>query len=873
MSQIGDGFVFIEKTEQEDVFKSRQINIMNDKQQTLQKNQLMEQQENQQDSSQSHKEEKKTLLKGDANIISLSENKQVQRKLFNKTSFLRDVKKLNKEARGVDPERMAEKGHLVKDLFRIRQMKVNGHKLPSDIRDVLSLLNDYTVISCTAKENAHQRGYSMFGVIWWAIKVALNFTGNRSTITKEHELLAKMLKKLDKVIANYDTNDHPEYADVMTELKNLRTKLTTQSGAVRTDKDAEGNTENARYKKKWDDYSPESRKINGVGRKIQTTADVPEFFMKKILEVNVTRDRTDWPLFAHRPTYEDVCQGAAGNCFFLAALASIPSDKIRDMMLDNGNGTVTVRFYDKNPVTGKREPVYVTVDKKVKINASLDCFWVQIMEKAYSLFRQTRSDNKMLLENGTTTDSVTGEVTEGKEITIAQNAIDLGYLANGGQSRDVLSDLLGVDSEYIDINESAYDNSISDICRNALQNSDPVGAALLEIKRLQTRFDSMKSRLEKLIRIKGMHLNDFKTYELEVATKKETIRDLEIEIREATDPVTIKELKAALDKHLKQLADMEREVAPIKGLLYEYYNAKKQTDDKIQALKNEHGIKDIKANERHFAKINPYGIQQELAQATSKIMNILDSRKYFDDVVDGRDEELRQGTINGIESAFSELIDEYIADVAKNRKMDVDTATVKDYELLIRDALNGVKESGSAFLKYTNDPSKLYIILDSAEKATEIAKEFMVPVLEKMLKNIWQVDGIQRSLEFGEDDPIATYYFDKLTSMVRNKQCVCIGTREVEGDEGGVAGEGMLKGMVGSHAYTVLDTKQTNDGARLVKLRNPWAAYVVDYKQNKKGLLENFATEEESNGIFWIEMNHLMKYLEDIHGSGKPEAA
>ena len=70
-----------------------------------------------------------------------------------------------------------------------------------------------------------------------------------------------------------------------------------------------------------------------------------------------------------------------------------------------------------------------------------------------------------------------------------------------------------------------------------------------------------------------------------------------------------------------------------------------------------------------------------------------------------------------------------------------------------------------------------------------------------------------------------------------------------------------------------MDTTTTKDGVRLVKLRNPWAAYVVDYGQDKRGKLESLAVRKESSGIFWIEMNHLMKYLDDIHGSGMPNAA
>lgn len=105
------------------------------------------------------------------------------------------------------------------------------------------------------------------------------------------------------------------------------------------------------------------------------------------------RDEKDMPLFAHDPCIEDVCQGRLGDCYALASIAAVVDkdpDYIRNMMKDNGDGTVTVRLYHMNGA-----PMYVTVKKEVPVfpdskNEETDfyaknCLWVQMLEKAFAL--------------------------------------------------------------------------------------------------------------------------------------------------------------------------------------------------------------------------------------------------------------------------------------------------------------------------------------------------------------------------------------------------------------------------------------------------------------------------------------------------------
>lgn len=102
------------------------------------------------------------------------------------------------------------------------------------------------------------------------------------------------------------------------------------------------------------------------------------------------------PLFADSgPTHEDVKQGSVGDCYFLTALSAIASAKpeyIQQMVVDLGDGTYAVRFWDNG------QEVYVRVDADLYVTDDGDlryaklgdneAVWVAIVEKAYCFFRK-----------------------------------------------------------------------------------------------------------------------------------------------------------------------------------------------------------------------------------------------------------------------------------------------------------------------------------------------------------------------------------------------------------------------------------------------------------------------------------------------------
>ncbi|WP_227833923.1 ADP-ribosyltransferase [Nocardia macrotermitis] len=103
------------------------------------------------------------------------------------------------------------------------------------------------------------------------------------------------------------------------------------------------------------------------------------------------------------PQPEDVGQGAAGDCALLTNLkakATVDKQAIRDILHDNNDGTVSVRFRVKSPASTKDELIWeyiwVPVHKSIYVHPGTDIgyfayhqtgkpLWPSIIEKAYAM--------------------------------------------------------------------------------------------------------------------------------------------------------------------------------------------------------------------------------------------------------------------------------------------------------------------------------------------------------------------------------------------------------------------------------------------------------------------------------------------------------
>jgi len=102
------------------------------------------------------------------------------------------------------------------------------------------------------------------------------------------------------------------------------------------------------------------------------------------------------PLFVDGPRYDDVNQGAVGDCYLLASLSSLADTDpniIKEMIAPLGDGTYAVRFYRDGT------EVYLRLDADLPVGLYGNTLayaglgpdgqiWVALIEKAYAYFRR-----------------------------------------------------------------------------------------------------------------------------------------------------------------------------------------------------------------------------------------------------------------------------------------------------------------------------------------------------------------------------------------------------------------------------------------------------------------------------------------------------
>jgi hypothetical protein len=165
------------------------------------------------------------------------------------------------------------------------------------------------------------------------------------------------------------------------------------------------------------------------------------------------------PLFKDGPKPTDVQQGQLGDCYFPSAMAALTQNNsatVQNMIKENGDGTYTVTFKEKDWATGKFKDVPIKIDGDLYVRswggplygATLGAdkgektmeLWFPLVEKAYAQWKGSYND-----------------------------------IGSGGLSNDVFEAVLGKDGQYMNVSPGSEDRVFATI-KKAIDAKAPVSA-------------------------------------------------------------------------------------------------------------------------------------------------------------------------------------------------------------------------------------------------------------------------------------------------------------------------------------------------------------------------------------------------------------
>ncbi|MCR5278901.1 MAG: hypothetical protein K6E19_05605 [Lachnospiraceae bacterium] len=738
----------------------------------------------------------------------------------------------------------------VKNDIQMAASVLTSDTVPAEYRKkynkVFESISQYCSITDTWADAEADRNF------WTEVKHFFSHYSTRKKLKNETKYMNESIKGLKEIISDPATSE--EMRIVLTQCLN---KLIVAGGGLADDtRTGHELTADVLQKKGW-----EAGRVLDVTGKTIASSDRSETKSS----ISAKLDKRGEPLFSHEPCVEDVQQGCMGDCYFISSIAETVAKNpkmIKDSMLDNNDGTVTVRMYDKDQ-TGQFHPVYVTVSKEVRATGAGGATWVAIMEKAFAAHRQDKAKNGLEVK--------TGEKDGNDEYeyqAVRADTIDYGYISQGGFSNEATEEFLGKKAEKTIYIREGYDDKTNTIAMiDAALRVD--NAYLRAVKELDVAIAHEKQRLKDLFDpkneksvVKDPQYQNW-VYEMKVIQEEfNTINNGDSAAfykRKGIPDDPQKQLLYA-QKAAERMAEIDRKMKAFEATFNDTLNRLEQRKNELMTAAKLEGesylfdgkiiLKSSELDEEARAKCTENTSAEDIAKVQTLVRQTFADYLSYDKNIfkfDGSREDLKDALEKRINTGRRNLLE-----LAGELGYNSETKSAGEYTFMEK-------------VLHSNMYNSIKDRIDTDELVKLCMKDMLIN-MEKAYANLGKIHVKEKQLLSGEYSQYTSELFETIKAGLQSGKLLNCGSRKIDSKERGTSGEGLRDGISGGHAYSILDTMEKG-GRKYVKLRNPWGSYSMKYVETEKDGKKQIVAKKYKNakdGVFWVDMNHFVQLFDQL---------